>query len=95
MEDEAGNPNPTADFFKCGQSHTGTAPKGPNEWLACKFDELHGLYEGVQGKNDFAVRGYQRTAGILRRTTYEIKSGAQAKEIKGIGNNMADRVGWE
>ncbi|KAL1405924.1 hypothetical protein Q8F55_007604 [Vanrija albida] len=91
-DEEPGNPNPWADKFKCGQKHDGTAPTGPNEWLAKQFDDLHSKYEAMPGKNEFAIRGYQKTAGILRRTAYAITSGAQAKKIKGIGSSMADRI---
>lgn len=52
------NPNPKADSFKCGQSHDGSAPSGPNEWLASKFDEFHAMYSGSKHKNSFQIRGY-------------------------------------
>lgn len=57
---QAGNPNPAADYYKCGQNHDGSWKKGPNEWLAIEFDKLHHLYEGQRGKNEFSIRGYQR-----------------------------------
>ncbi|KLT43747.1 hypothetical protein CC85DRAFT_243627 [Cutaneotrichosporon oleaginosum] len=91
-EDEPGNPSRKADFYKCGQKHEGEPSRGPNEWLAVQFDKLHHVYEGQQGKNEFAIRGYQRAAGILRRTDIPIISGAQARKIKGIGESLAQRI---
>lgn len=102
-----GNPNWVADRFKCGQSHDGSATIGPNDWLAKKFDEMHDLYQGAQHKNSFQIRGYQKgsiplpssievelmlAAGVMRRTTWPIKSGKDALKIKGIGQSMADRI---
>ncbi|WRT70085.1 uncharacterized protein IL334_007079 [Kwoniella shivajii] len=86
------NPNPSADGYKCGQNHDGKGYTGPNEWLAKKFEELHDLYSGQVGKNSFAIRGYQRAAGIMRRITYPITTGTQARAIPGIGMNLADRI---
>lgn len=60
-----------ADNFKCGQSNDGSASKGPNEWLAKKFDQLHEMYEGVQGKSFFSIRQYHngtRTFGSHANT---------------------------
>jgi DNA polymerase lambda len=53
-----GNPNPWANKFKCGQAHDGTAAKGPNEWLASKFDEMYNMYTGAKHKSHFQLRGY-------------------------------------
>nr|XP_018261046.1 uncharacterized protein I303_06763 [Kwoniella dejecticola CBS 10117]OBR83204.1 hypothetical protein I303_06763 [Kwoniella dejecticola CBS 10117] len=72
--------------FKCSEKHDGKGYSGPNEWLARKFEELHGLYQGQVGKNSFAIRGYQR--GI----DYPITTGAQARAIPGIGQSLADRI---
>ncbi|KAL7424399.1 hypothetical protein Q5752_000081 [Cryptotrichosporon argae] len=90
--DDDANPKPKANHFKCGQTHDSKTSGGPNEWLAKKFEDMHSMYEGVQGKSDFAIRGYQKAAGIMRRTAYPITSGAQARGIKGIGTGMADRI---
>ncbi|GMK59721.1 hypothetical protein CspeluHIS016_0803270 [Cutaneotrichosporon spelunceum] len=90
--EQEGNPIRKADFYKCGQAHDGTPKEGPNEWLAVQFDKLHHVYEGQQGKNEFAIRGYQRAAGILRRTDVPITGGAQARKIKGIGESLAQRI---
>ena len=49
-----------ANLFKSGQDDDGVSAKGPNEWLAIKFEEMHGLYQGVQGKSPFAIRQYQQ-----------------------------------
>ena len=54
------NPDTRVDSWKCGQDHGGKSNKGPNEWLAVKFAEMHDLYQGVQGKNSFSVRQYQQ-----------------------------------
>ena len=78
--------------WKCAEAHDGTSTKGPNEWLAAKFDDLHDLYEGVQGKNAFAIRQYSKAASILRRTTRPITNKEDALTIKGIGQSIADRV---
>ncbi|BEJ01255.1 hypothetical protein CcaverHIS631_0511120 [Cutaneotrichosporon cavernicola] len=91
-DEEPGNPSRKADFYKCGQAHDGDPKKGLNEWLAVQFDKLHHVYEGQQGKNEFSIRGYQRAAGILRRTDFAITSGAQARKIKGIGESLAQRI---
>ena len=86
------NPDADADRFRCGQKHDGASNAGPNEWLAKKFDDMHDMYQGVQGKNAFAIRQYMQAASILRRTLYPIRSGAEARKIKGVGQGMADRV---
>ncbi|WVR09566.1 hypothetical protein IAU60_006635 [Kwoniella sp. DSM 27419] len=83
---------PLAGGFKCGQPNDGKGYTGPNEWLAKKFEELHDLYQGQVGKNAFAIRGYQRAAGIMRRIAYPIVTGAQARAIPGIGSSLADRI---
>ncbi|WWC91862.1 uncharacterized protein L201_006809 [Kwoniella dendrophila CBS 6074] len=84
--------NRRGEKFKCGQKHDGKGYTGPNEWLAKKFEELHELYQGQVGKNSFAIRGYQRAAGIMRRIDYPITTGAQARAIPGIGQSLADRI---
>ncbi|WVF67238.1 hypothetical protein IAT40_001986 [Kwoniella sp. CBS 6097] len=86
------NPNPKADGYKFGRKNDGKGYVGPNEWLAKKFEELHSLYQGQAGKNSFAIRGYQRAAGIMRRIDYPIVTGAQARAIPGIGSSLADRI---
>ncbi|WWD03793.1 hypothetical protein V865_001849 [Kwoniella europaea PYCC6329] len=78
--------------YKCSQKNDGKGYTGPNEWLAKKFEELHDLYQGQVGKNSFAIRGYQRAAGIMRRIDYPITTGAQARAIPGIGQSLADRI---
>lgn len=56
MENEA---NSTARFSKGGQEKSRKSEKGPNEWLAEKFDQLHDLYEGQVGKNPHSIRQYR------------------------------------
>ncbi|WVQ94837.1 hypothetical protein IAU59_001920 [Kwoniella sp. CBS 9459] len=91
-EGDKGIPIPRAAGFKCSKKIDGKGYVGPNEWLAKKFEELHGLYQGQVGKNSFAIRGYQRAAGIMRRIDYPIVTGAQARAIPGIGSSLADRI---
>ena len=87
----AGNPDPWGDRFKCGKDDDGSGT-GPNEWLAKKFDEMHDMYQGVPGKNPFAIRQYMQAASVMRRTLYPITSGKDALKIKGVGQSIADRV---
>lgn len=91
-DDIPGDPDPHADASRCGQKNAGVVQTGPNEWLAKKFDDMHDMYQGVQGKNAFAIRQYMQAASILRRTLYPVRSGAEARKIKGVGHGMADRV---
>jgi DNA polymerase lambda len=98
------NQDPLADKFKCGKVNDGTPKDGPNEWLACKFDEMLDMYSGAKHKNDFQVRGYMLgkssnlvspltpAAAAIRRTTWPIRSGKDAGKIKGIGDGMQQRV---
>lgn len=91
-DDDEGNPDKMANGFRCGQKNDGTGNKGPNEWLAKKFEEMHDLYQGVQGKNPFAIRQYQQAASLCRRTLVPITSGKEALKLKGVGQSIADRV---
>lgn len=91
-DDLSGNPDSRGDYFRCGQKHEGMGNHGPNEWLAKKFEDLHDLYQGVQGKNPFAIRQYQQAASICRRTLVPITSGKEALGIKGVGQSIADRA---
>ncbi|ORX39393.1 hypothetical protein BD324DRAFT_577128 [Kockovaella imperatae] len=87
------NPDRRGDLFKCGQAHDGKSGKGPNEWLASKFDDMHTMYSGMKGKNEFAIRQYQQGRALnMAGTTDPITSGAQAMKIKGIGQSIADRI---
>jgi hypothetical protein len=54
------NPCLLGDNFKCGQKNDGSQTKGPNEWLAKKFEEMHDMYEGMQGKSFFSIRQYRQ-----------------------------------
>ena len=85
--------DPGGERFRCGQKNDGNRDKGPNEFLAQKFEEMHDLYSGMQGKNPFAIRQYQQAASICRRTLWPITSGKEAMKIKGVGKSIADRVG--
>nr|XP_019044000.1 hypothetical protein I302_07280 [Kwoniella bestiolae CBS 10118]OCF22930.1 hypothetical protein I302_07280 [Kwoniella bestiolae CBS 10118] len=94
--DQGENANSTSvsstNGYTCNRKNDGKGYTGPNEWLAKKFEELHDLYQGQVGKNSFAIRGYQRAAGIMRRIDYPITTGAQARAIPGIGQSLADRI---
>lgn len=56
IEDEIDS---AARFNKGGQEKSRKNEKGPNEWLAEKFDQLHDLYEGQMGKNPHSIRQYR------------------------------------
>ncbi|OXH27539.1 DNA polymerase lambda subunit [Cryptococcus neoformans] len=81
-----------ARFSKGGQEKSSKSEKGPNEWLAEKFDQLHDLYNGQVGKNPHSIRQYRNAAAAMRRTTFPITSGAQARKINGIGEALAERI---
>ncbi|ORY31676.1 hypothetical protein BCR39DRAFT_465497 [Naematelia encephala] len=97
IRSQSANPDSRGDRFKCGQDHDGTERStnaGPNEWLAKKFEDLHDMYLGVQGKNQFAIRQYQQGELFFPSccTPWIITSGKDARRIKGVGQSIADRI---
>jgi hypothetical protein len=78
-----------ANRFKCGQKHDGKTKGGPNEWLAKEFDKLFTLYEGDRVKNDFAIRGYQKSR--WRRLSDQVLTLNQLLEYCAVSLQTAPR----
>ncbi|KIR53366.1 DNA polymerase lambda subunit [Cryptococcus gattii Ru294] len=102
IEDEIDS---AARFSKGGQEKSRKNEKGPNEWLAEKFDQLHDLYEGQVGKNPHSIRQYRNAvadqinefiSGVPGRAFYEDNEHARCiavfKDIYGVGRQYANEL---
>nr|KIR88216.1 DNA polymerase lambda subunit [Cryptococcus tetragattii IND107] len=102
IEDEIDS---AARFNKGGQEKSRKNEKGPNEWLAEKFDQLHDLYEGQMGKNPHSIRQYRNAvadqinefiSGVPGRAFYEDNEHARCiavfKDIYGVGRQYANEL---
>ncbi|KIR24693.1 DNA polymerase lambda subunit [Cryptococcus deuterogattii 99/473] len=102
IEDEIDS---AARFSKGGQKKSRKNEKGPNEWLAEKFDQLHDLYEGQVGKNPHSIRQYRNAvagqinefiSGVPGRAFYEDNEHARCivvfKDIYGVGRQYANEL---
>ncbi len=66
-------PSSEANGYKCAQDNDGSGAKGANEWLAVKFEEMHDMYQGVQGKSHFAIRQYIQ--GVFLPYSFDFANG--------------------
>ncbi|KIR59252.1 DNA polymerase lambda subunit [Cryptococcus bacillisporus CA1873] len=102
IEDEIDS---AARFSKGEQEKSRKNEKGPNEWLAEKFDQLHDLYEGQVGKNPHSIRQYRNAvadqinefiSGVPGRAFYEDNEHARCiaifKDIYGVGRQYANEL---
>lgn len=80
--------------YRCDVSSTAGALKGgPNEDVACKFDQLALFYEKSKLPNAwFRVKGYRTAAGALRNAGRKIETFEDAVKLPGIGEKSAMKL---
>ena len=66
-------------------------PDNPNQELVNFLKELAN-YEKSVTKNYFKFHAYRKAAGELAKFPEKIKSGAEAKELDGIGKTIAYKI---
>lgn len=80
--------------YRCDVSSSAGALKGgPNEDVACKFDQLALFYEKSKLPNAwFRVKGYRTAAGALRNAGRKIETFEDAVQLPGIGEKSAMKL---
>lgn len=80
--------------YRCDVSSTAGALKdGPNEDVACKFDQLALFYEKSKLPNAWwRVKGYRTAAGALRNAGRKIETFEDAVKLPGIGEKSAMKL---
>lgn len=80
--------------YRCDVSSSAGALKGgPNEDVACKFDQLALFYEKSKLPNAwFRVKGYRTAAGALRNAGRKIETFEDAIKLPGIGEKSAMKL---
>lgn len=80
--------------YRCDvASAAGALKDGPNEEVACKFDQLALFYEKSKVPNAwFRVKGYRTAAGALRNAGRAIDTYEDAVKLPGVGEKTAMKL---
>ncbi|KAJ9119176.1 hypothetical protein QFC22_003668 [Naganishia vaughanmartiniae] len=79
--------------YKCQNANPGIKRASINEDIALGLESLGAVYEKAQHKNMFQKRAYKQAANIVRNCPFRIQDEEAALKLKGIGVNIAQRIG--
>ncbi|KAJ9103152.1 hypothetical protein QFC21_002574 [Naganishia friedmannii] len=89
-----GNTTTTSDGpYKCQNGNSGVKRASINEDIALGLESLGSMYEKAQHKNTFQKQSYKKAANIVRNCPFRIRNEEAATKLKGIGLNIAQRIG--